>query len=119
MEGMDEQTLSFLKAGASLVIVLCLMLGLAAAFRYFTGQAALPLQALKKRLSIKEIKSIDHRHKLVIVGRDEAEHLILISGTNAPIVLEANLPPRPQHHEKDNENYDENAKEITGNTLDA
>jgi flagellar biogenesis protein FliO len=119
MDGMDEQTISFLKAGASLIIVLCLMLGLAGAFRYFTGQAALPLQALKKRLSIKEIKSIDHRHKLVIVGRDEAEHLILISGTNAPIVLETNLPPRPQNHEKDDKNNDEKSKEITGDKLDA
>jgi flagellar protein FliO/FliZ len=96
MDGMDEQSISYLQAVASLIIVLCLMVGLSAAFRYFTGQKSISLHALKRRLSIKEIKSIDHRHKLVIIGRDDAEHLILISGTHSPVVIEKDLPARPK-----------------------
>lgn len=101
MDTLDAQTISYLKAGASLVIVLCLMLGMAAAFKYFTGTAYGPISALKKRLSIKEIKTIDHRHKLVIVARENTRHLIVLSSHSQPVVIETFLSSETEQQKND------------------
>lgn len=92
MEGMNQDSVSYLQALAALILVLCLMIGLAAAFRYFSGQKAHNiLSPLQRRLKVLEVKSIDHRHKMVLVQRDDTQHLVLISGTNAPIVIESHI----------------------------
>ena len=83
-----------LKAGASLVIVLFLMIGLTALFKYFTNQKHTSFNPMKKkRLNVVDMKAIDHRHKLVLVERDNIQHLVLLSGTNAPLLIEQGITP--------------------------
>ena len=41
----------------------------------------------QRRLRIVEVMSLDAKHRLVLVRRDEIEHLILIGGA-APVVIE-------------------------------
>jgi len=43
------------------------------------------------RLGVVEWKAVDHRHQLVLVKRDQAEHLILLSATGQPVVIEHNI----------------------------
>lgn len=43
-----------------------------------------------RRLSIEEVIFIDNKHKLILIKRDNTEHLLLI-GTNKDIVLETNI----------------------------
>lgn len=43
------------------------------------------------RLGVVEWKAVDHRHQLVLVRRDKAEHLILLSATGRPVVIERNI----------------------------
>lgn len=53
------------------------------------GQSMLP--GVKRRLKIVEHLPIDHRRKLVIVRRDNKEHLLVL-GPNGETVVESNIP---------------------------
>lgn len=55
----------------------------------FSGQALLP--GAKRRLKIVEHLPIDSRRKLVLVRRDDREHLLVI-GPNGETVVEAGIP---------------------------
>jgi flagellar protein FliO/FliZ len=55
------------------------------------GQSMLP--GAKKRLKIVEYLPIDHKRKLVIVRRDDREHLLVL-GPNSETVVESNIPAR-------------------------
>ena len=49
----------------------------------------------EKRLSVVEVAAVDARHRLVLLRRDETEHLVLL-GTNNDLLLETNItPPKP------------------------
>ncbi len=45
------------------------------------------------RLGVIEWKQIDARHQLILVRRDKAEHLLLVSSTGESQVIERNIPP--------------------------
>jgi flagellar protein FliO/FliZ len=47
-----------------------------------------------RRLEVVETLALDTRRRLVMIRRDDREHLLLL-GANQDIVVEANLPPRP------------------------
>lgn len=49
--------------------------------------------AKSRRLSILEIRPIDAQRRLVLVGRDDVEHLLLIGGTHDLVVETAITPP--------------------------
>ena len=49
----------------------------------------------KSRIAIVEATSIDARRRLVLVRRDDTEHLILI-GANSEVVVERNIRPPAQ-----------------------
>jgi flagellar protein FliO/FliZ len=51
-----------------------------------------------KRLQILETLQLDQRHRVVLLKRDHAEHVILI-GPNAETVLESNIAPRASNGE--------------------
>ncbi|WP_419797457.1 MAG: FliO/MopB family protein [Terasakiella sp.] len=57
--------------------------------RYGMGYRNVPRTA-KKRLGISEIMPIDGKRRLVLVKRDEREHLLLIGGTT-DLVVETNI----------------------------
>ena len=45
-----------------------------------------------KRLSVSDVLSIDAKRRLVLVKRDDAEHLLLL-GPERDLVVERNIPP--------------------------
>jgi flagellar protein FliO/FliZ len=80
----------FLRAIASLLIVLGLLAGCAVLLRRYghkiTGLSLAPVTGSKPRLAVVETKLVDARNKLVLIKRDGAEHLLLISPTGVSVV---------------------------------
>ena len=78
-----------------------------AAFGAVIGLIALMAWALKRwpvlrgiqgggtdtRLRVIEQRGIDAKHKLVLVQRDNVQHLLILSASGVPVVVEAQLPP--------------------------
>jgi flagellar protein FliO/FliZ len=75
----------------ALLLVLGLILGLAWLVRRFglAGPLAVP-PGRRRRLQLVEVLTLDARRRLVLVRRDEAEHLLLL-GANEAIVVERDL----------------------------
>lgn len=83
----------YLKFLLALVFVLALI-GLMAALARRMG-FGFPAAALKgrggRRLGVVEVTPVDARRRLVLVRRDDTEHLILLGQTNE-LVIEAGIP---------------------------
>lgn len=54
----------------------------------------------KRRLEVVEIKRIDSRNALVLVRRDDKEHLLLVGPSSQ--IIENNICTEGQNHEKEN-----------------
>lgn len=82
-----------LKASAAFAFVLGLMWIFSWSLKKvgLAGQSLLP--GAKKRLKIVEYLPIDHKRKLVIVRRDDQEHLLVL-GPTGETVVETNIPAR-------------------------
>lgn len=79
-------SLLFVKAAVAFVLVLSLMGGLHLFLRRFNGG----LPAASKRLKVVEFLPLDARRRLVIVKRDDKEHLLLL-GPQGETVVEAGI----------------------------
>ncbi len=95
------------------VLALVFVLSLIAVFsavlkRYGQGSMFSKKQGEKARLSVKEVLIVDGKRKLVLIGRDDKEHLLLLSGDKETLV-EADITPVMQEHEVDAINMTENA----------
>jgi flagellar protein FliO/FliZ len=91
-----------LKFFFALLFVLSLMLGLTFVLKGLENKR-FKLRALeKKRLGISEILILDNKRKVVLIHRDEKEHLIML-GPNEETVIESgikkdiNLSTQPSH----------------------
>lgn len=92
--------MEYLQVIAALVFVLALMGGLALLLKKLGLSGALPTTAQKeKRLKLLEALPLDGRRKLLLLKRDNQEHVILIGG-NTDIVIESNIKST------DNEDHD-------------
>jgi flagellar protein FliO/FliZ len=80
---------SLLRAILALGFVLGLI-GLAAfvAKKFLLDRQILKLGTHKKRLSIEEIHPLDSRRRLILIKRDNIEHLILL-GANSELLIES------------------------------
>lgn len=76
----------------ALILVLGLIGAAALAFRRFAAAGAGGGPGRGRRLGIVETLALDTRHRLVLVRRDDVEHLILI-GQTGQIVVEAAVRP--------------------------
>jgi len=85
---MDSEYLRFVLA---LVLVLGLILLLAWLLRRF-GAGGLVRPGGKRRLQIVETAAAGPRHRLMLVRRDDTEHLILM-GPNGDVVVERGIHP--------------------------
>lgn len=86
---------SYMKFVAALVFVLGLILGLAWLARRFGLLGATNVTDGKtQRLKVIEVRNLDPRHRLVLVRRDDVEHLLLIGPTGGRVV-EAGNPAAP------------------------
>ena len=83
---------TYLRFVLVLVLVVGLILGLAWAVKRFGLTGALQGSlGRKRRVTIVETAALDGRHRMVLVRRDDVEHLLLI-GPNTSQVIERGIP---------------------------
>lgn len=80
----------YIKAIIAIIIVSSLIGILAILYYKFSTNIFFKNIKSKRRISIQEVTFIDNRHKLVLIKRDDTEHLLLI-GTNKNIVIETDI----------------------------
>lgn len=91
---MDLATYS--KFFIALALVLALIALIAWVGRRFgLGNAIAPRRGAGRRLKIVEAATIDSKRRLVLVRRDEIDHLLLLGG-GSDIVVEQNIIPPPE-----------------------
>jgi flagellar protein FliO/FliZ len=84
-----------MQAVIALVLVLALIGLLAWLIRRFGGGGrGLRTRTNRRRLVVVEVAPIDSKRRLVLVRRDETEHLVLL-GTTADILIEAGIAAPP------------------------
>lgn len=78
------------------VIALAFVLAMIALLTYVAKRAGwgyrIPQRNAKRRLGISEMIPLDSRRRLVLIKRDETEHLLLIGGVT-DLVIENNIVP--------------------------
>jgi flagellar protein FliO/FliZ len=81
-------TVSYLRFILSLLAVLAMIFGvLWAVRRWGMGlMAPRPGGGRRRRLAVVEVLQLDGRHRLVLIRRDDCEHLLLLGGTGAPVI---------------------------------
>ena len=88
--------MDYLRFFLALVFVLGLI-GILAVLARRTG-LGFPLTAIKsiqkRRLSVVEVTAIDGRRRMVLIRRDNIEHLLLIS-PSSEMLIETNITPDP------------------------
>jgi flagellar protein FliO/FliZ len=84
----------YLRFAAALAIVLALIGALAWAARRFGLSPRATGTGREKRLQIMEVVSVDARRRLVLVRRDQVEHLLLL-GHAQDVVVERNISRAP------------------------
>jgi flagellar protein FliO/FliZ len=83
---------NYLRFVAALLFVLGLIALLAwMARRYGLGGAAAPSGGKRKRLRLVEAMPLDAKRRLVLVQRDDVEHLILL-GAAGDLAIESRIP---------------------------
>lgn len=80
-----------LRFALALIFVIGLIAFLAFILKRYGGSFGYgPRPGAKRRLSLRETLPVDARHRLVLVRRDDREHLLLI-GPQGSIVVESNI----------------------------
>ena len=88
-------TTIYVQAALALILVLGLIMALTWLLRrYGLGDGARSTLGRKKRLMTIESATVDARHRLVLVKRDNVEHLLLI-GPGDSFVVEHGIPVEP------------------------
>lgn len=83
---------TYLRFVVALVLVIGLILGFAWVMKRFgLGGGLQNALGRKRRLATIESASLDSRHRVVLVRRDNVEHLVLI-GPNTSQVIERGIP---------------------------
>ncbi|MBB4266430.1 flagellar biosynthetic protein FliO [Roseospira visakhapatnamensis] len=87
---------SYIRLVLSLVLVIGLILLLAVGLRRWGARLGVPAAAggRARRLRVVEATVVDTRRRLVLVRRDETEHLLLVGGLN-DVVVEQDIPVPP------------------------
>lgn len=85
----------YLRAVAALAAVLALALAAAWALRQWAGGALALTGRGPRRLTVSEVLVLDPRRRLVLVRRDQVEHLLLLGATEEQVVERDITPPRP------------------------
>jgi len=80
----------------SLLFVVALILGCALLIKRFllpnSGRQPLFLKAKQRRLEVIETLTLDHKSRLLLIRRDQTEHLVL-QGTTSDLVIERDIVP--------------------------
>jgi len=88
---------SYTRFALALVLVLGLIFVAAALLRRFGPMSPMTRmgRAGRRRLQIVEAAMVDPRRRLMLVRRDDREHLLLIGGTHDLVVETGIVPPDP------------------------
>lgn len=76
----------YLRFIAAFALVLALMWGLALVLRYLNNRRSVLPGLAQRRLSIREMKQLDSRHRLVLLACDDVEHLVIL-GQNSQTLI--------------------------------
>lgn len=85
-------TTQMLRFLAALILVVGMMLGLGAILRRAQG-GGLIRAGQKRRLRIVEMTALDHRRRLVLIRRDDREHLVILGPAGETVVETGIAPP--------------------------
>jgi len=97
---------TYIQAVLALILVVGIILALAWLLRrYGLGEGPHGPLGRKKRIATIESTTVDSRHRLVLVRRDETEHLILV-GPGDSFVVERGIVPQ------DNSQHGEPSKQL-------
>ena len=88
-----------LKLVAALVFVVSLMGGLAFILKRSGLNGTLPSASNDKRLKLIEILHLDGRRKLVLLQRDDKQHLVIL-GASGETVVETDIKPKTNDKRK-------------------
>lgn len=101
MEGME--TVSYLRFFLALIFVIGLIGLTAVLWRRFGMPNRLHSRpSVKQRLEVTDSLYIDPRRRLVLVRRDEKEHLLLLGANGETVVetgIEAEMPPKEKEEQ--------------------
>lgn len=83
-----EPNIDILRTLLAFIFVLGLIWLLGFALRKYGWKIGLPTpkQSAEKRLSLVEVMPLDNKNKLVIIRRDDTEHLLLIGSEQSHVV---------------------------------
>lgn len=96
MDGLDFNLTDYMKFFLALLFVLSLIgLATVAARRFGFGMPNAPRNAAERRLGIVENLNVDGKRRLVLVRRDDTEHLLLL-GVGTELLVEGAITP-PQN----------------------
>lgn len=87
-------TTDLLRFAAALIFVLALMGGLAVAMKHVNAGRYNTL-GNKRRLRVKEMLPLDGRRRLVLIQRDDTQHLVIL-GPNGETVVETGIESLPE-----------------------
>ena len=85
---------NYIRTVAALVLVLGMIVGVLWLLRRFGVPGMVPRQPANRRLGVIETIAVDSRRRLVLVRRDDREHLLLL-GTAGDVLVEANIDTAP------------------------
>ena len=86
------ETTTYVRSILALILVLGLIMGLTWLLKRFGfGVGASGVLTKRRRLRMVESTMLDGRHRVVLIRRDDVEHLILI-GPNTSQVVERSIP---------------------------
>ena len=98
---MEIDSVSYLKFFFALLFVLGLIGGFALLAKKFGMGNRGPMRGGKgKRLSIIETMPLDAKRRVVLIRRDDTDHMLLLGGTTE-LVIENNIPIDPEREERE------------------
>lgn len=85
---------NYIRTVAALVLVLGMIVGVLWLLRRFGVPGMVPRLPANRRLAVIETIAVDSRRRLVLVRRDNREHLLLL-GTTGDVLVETNIDIAP------------------------
>ena len=95
MDGIDLNLTDYIKFVFAFVFVLALIaLATVAARRFGFGLPSNPRKSAQRRLGILESLNVDGKRRMVLIRRDDKEHLLLLGATTELVIESSITPPK-------------------------
>tara|TARA_B100002019_G_C20971955_1_gene451545 strand:- start:56 stop:364 length:309 start_codon:yes stop_codon:yes gene_type:complete len=96
-----EEYMQYLNSFLALIFVLAMM-GLLALLAKRLGLSENSRFSKNKRLKVIESLPLDHKHKAILLQRDDKQHLVILNA-NGETVIETNISPKETDTKKHND----------------